>query len=119
MTLLSHYYQPDTDPAVVRMMAADWWDVLGAFQRQAVEQACREWLRDGTRRPAPADIRALVGKQLARQHVSLPPPPEPERERCSPERAAEILREAGFSEVRLQSLMSRRMPTAADEGAQS
>jgi len=122
MTLLSHYYQPDTDPAVVRAMAADWWDVLGAFPRDAIERACREWLREGTRRPAPGEIRALVVRELAAQRLALPPPPpppEPERERVSPERAAEILAEAGFSPDRLSALMARRMPRSRhDEAAQ-
>ena len=108
MTLLFHYYQPDTDPVVVRMAAADWLDVLGAFPQGVIDQACREWMREGTgalgespakhRRPAPGEIRALVGKHLAAQHVALPPPPpepEPPREVVSPERKAEIMREVG------------------------
>lgn len=121
MTLLSHYYLPDTDPAVIRMAAVDWLDILGPYPQAAIAEACREYLRDEPKaRPTPGAIRALAVKALDRDKLlapALPPPPEAERVRCSPEAAARILDEHGMTAARLAAIAAgRRMPPPNQPG---
>jgi len=116
VTLLSHYFQPDTDPAVVRAIAEDWWDVLAPYPEAAVAQACKDYLRDEPKvRPTPGAIRSLAIKAMAADPrlapPALPKPPEPERVRVTPEAAARILHEAGLTPQRMAAIANgRRMP---------
>jgi hypothetical protein len=100
MVLLSHFYTPDTDPAIVRAQAADWWDVLRDVPQSAIEAGCREFLRNGPpRRPTPGEVRSMALAVLPRRRamneddLALAGPP---RERVSAEAASEIMRQAGF-----------------------
>lgn len=123
MTLLSHYFQPDTDPAIVRMAAADWWDVLSDLPEAAIAEACRAYLRDEpSKRPTPGAIRALAirADEVARWGglTALPPPepkPEPPRVVASMEARARILAEAGMTEDRLTRAAPKRMDTSPAE----
>ena len=63
--LLSHYWTADDDPALRRTQAEDWLEDLAEFEVDDVRGACAEWRRSQTRRPVPADIRALA---IAEQH---------------------------------------------------
>ena len=120
MTLLAQYYQADTDPAVFRAMAGDWWDVLGTMPQGAVAVACTDYLRDEARiRPTPGAIRALALKAMQRDKRLAPSLPQPDRlrieelprERVTPEQAARILDENGLTPRRLAAIaMGRRMP---------
>lgn len=57
--LLAHYWASDEPPALRRVIADDWLDDLREFNPLIVALACREWRRTQTRRPTPADVRAL------------------------------------------------------------
>jgi hypothetical protein len=82
-------------------LGRDWADVLESLPQDAIQKACVQFLRDNPRkRPTPGAI-----YELARSHI---PKPErkrsasvvsiaPERERISAERAAQIMRDAGFA----------------------
>jgi len=76
-------------------LARDWCDILEGMTQDAIGKACMAYLRDEPRRkPAPGAIYAL-----ARSFMPAPVVvhrAEPERERISAERAAEIMAEAGF-----------------------
>ena len=79
--LLSHYYQPDV-AADARIMAdRDWVEALAGIPAWAVGKACSEWVREESRRPAPADIRRLALAKLdrvrAEQAHRAPAVPEP------------------------------------------
>ena len=93
--LLEHYWQSRPSEAVKAEVMADWMAALEGFSRDEIMAACREWARDGQRKPKPADIREIVLRERGKLLAAIPKPPEPERERVSPEAAAEILRAAG------------------------
>lgn len=120
-TIFGHYYQPDANPAVARMIAEDWWDALRDLPQAAVDTACRGWIRHGPpRRPTPSEIREMAVKadEAARYDAMLklappPPPPEPERVPCPPEARARILASAGMTERRINAIQTgRAMPRA-------
>lgn len=76
-------------------LARDWCDILEGMTQDAIGKACMAYLRDEPRRkPVPGAIYALAR--------SFTPAPvvvhraEPEREKISAERAAEIMAEVGF-----------------------
>lgn len=114
MVLLSHFYTQETDPAVVRAQAADWFDTLWDVPQEAIEGACRDYLRSGPRRrPSPGDIRNLATIRLPKQSrrnaddLALDAPP---REPGDPERAKAILERAGFTAQRMKAI--RQAPMA-------
>lgn len=57
MALLSHYYQPASDEVIDQLAMTDWITALGDLPKQAVADACEEWVRNSPRRPTPAHIR--------------------------------------------------------------
>jgi hypothetical protein len=96
--LLGHYYQPDVPQEVREAAIDDWIDALSVFSRETIERACSRYIKShGSRRPTPGDIR---NNALRIDRDSTPralPPPEPEREKVSPEVAARIIEDAGFT----------------------
>lgn len=130
MTLDTIYFQPDTSQEALALAAAAWFDAVGDLPFRHVDAAFREWLRTGTRRPSPAEIRDIAEREgrieEARAYfdrrraeiAALPPPqPQPERVRVTPEAAARILEEAGMSPARLAAIAAgRRMPPPSAPG---
>lgn len=114
MVLLSHFYQAETDPAVVRAQAADWFDTLWDVPQFAVEAACRDYLRSGPRRrPSPGDIRNMAALHLpkpSRKNADDLAIEGPRPERVSPEAAAAMLAAAGFTPRRMEAV--RQSPMA-------
>jgi hypothetical protein len=93
--LLEHYWTSRPVEVVKAEIMADWMASLEGFTREEIMAACREWVADNSRKPKPADIREIVLRERRAMARALPKPVEPERERVSPEAAAEILRAAG------------------------
>lgn len=95
LTLLSHYWRDDDPVELTAAIGADWADVLEGIPAEYIQRACIQYQRENDRRkPTPGSI-----YQIARNFMPRPAPvPEPEREvdRVSPDRAKEILKEAGF-----------------------
>jgi len=94
-TMLSHFYVSPMSEAEARAVANDWADALGEFPQWAVDEACRDWLRNHTRKPTIADIRGLCVHHFAvvdftRQKAMRGPVESRVREVQSPERRAEI-----------------------------
>lgn len=58
--LMGHYWAADTPIEIRRELARDWLDDLREFGPMVIAEACGEWRRTQTRRPTPADIRALA-----------------------------------------------------------
>jgi len=76
-------------------LARDWCDILEGMTQEAISKACMAYLRDEPRRkPAPGAIYALARSFTPRP--AIVPQVEPEREKISAERAAEIMAEVGF-----------------------
>ena len=110
--LLSPYYEKETPQAVREMEAEDWREALAEFPRWAIERAVRWWKSadnpDRRKRPLEGDIAARCRiemggvpsavklLELRRNGPDLTKKEEP-RERISKEKAAELLREAGFA----------------------
>ena len=99
--LLYHYWRDRPSDAVKEEIMGDWMAALEAFSRDEVMAACREWARDETRKPKPADIRGIVLRERAKAIASQPKPREPEpREPASKIITAEvalgIMAAAGF-----------------------
>jgi hypothetical protein len=115
MVLLSHFYTQETDPAVVRAQAGDWFDTLWDVPQEAIEGACRDYLRNGPRRrPSPGDIRNLATIRLPKQPrrnaddmLLEAPPLEP----GDPAKAAAILERAGFTPQRMDAIRQAPMAT--------
>lgn len=103
--VLSAYFQPHEDAEVKAGQLAWWCDELEDWTREQVVYGLRQWNAKNPRlRPTPGDITSLLrkirGEMMAqRQKAATTPQPEPQEERVSPERAAEIMREVGV-EVR-------------------
>jgi hypothetical protein len=110
--LLSPYYEKDIPQAVRKMEAEDWEQALSGFPQWAIERAVRWWKsadnQDRRKRPMEGDIvarcrvemngvpSAVQVLELRRTGRDFSKKEEP-RERISAERAAELLREAGFA----------------------
>ena len=104
-TVLSAYFQPHEDERIKAAQLAWWCDELEDWTHEQVVWGLRKWNRDNPRaRPTPGDIVAILkqarGKKIASQMKEQENRPEP-REKLSPERAAEIVREAGFAVRRM------------------
>lgn len=99
-TVLSAYFQPHEAEEVRAAQLAWWCDELQDWTREQVVWALRKWNRDNPRiRPTPGDIVAICKKARGQKMAASMPKQEP-REDCtpiSPDRAAEILAEAGFA----------------------
>jgi hypothetical protein len=116
--LLSPYYEKETPQAVREMEAEDWREALAEFPRWAIERAVRWWKSadnsDRRKRPLEGDIAArcriemngvpsaVKMLELRRTGPDFSKKEEP-REPISKERAAEIMRQAGF--------VPKQMPT--------
>lgn len=84
------------------MALVDWIEALDGLPQWAIEEACRVYLRDQPRRrPTPGDIRQRALTFMARNAPPALPTPEPERERITAARAAEIMAEFGFAPKRI------------------
>lgn len=110
--LLSPYYEKETPQAVREMEAEDWREALSEFPRWAIERAVRWWKSadnpDRRKRPLEGDIAArcriemngvpsaMKMLELRRTGPDYSKKEEP-RERISKEKAAELLRQAGFA----------------------
>lgn len=98
-TLLSFYWQPtDQSQRVTAAAGKLWADLLERYDQPVIREACEDWAREQPTRPTPAHIVAACQRiaHRAQAHVTIAPPSEPARERVSPERATEMLLEAGF-----------------------
>tara|TARA_R110000744_G_scaffold33429_5_gene78484 strand:+ start:110 stop:541 length:432 start_codon:yes stop_codon:yes gene_type:complete len=99
--VIMHSYWQSTPPEQVKAgILADWCDALEDWKQEQVVWALRKWRNENpNKRPNPGHVLMLMkearGKKIAAQ---LPKQPsEPERERISGDRAAEIMAEAGFN----------------------
>jgi hypothetical protein len=89
--LLAHFWTADDPPAVRQAQIEDWLEDLREFGPAIVVDACREWRRTKTRRPAPSEIRLMciaAQRELA-ERLALPP--------SSPIAMEEYARSVGFS----------------------
>ena len=97
-------WESDRGSAAHDRIVKDWMEALQDYPLGEVQAACREWVRSNPRKmPNEGDI---LGKILAarRKHVEALPKPAPNIvpvSRPTAERAAEILREAGFAVKRM------------------
>ena len=99
-TVLSAYFQPHESEEIRASQLAWWCDELQDWHREQIVWALRKWNREHPRhRPTPGDIATICKAERGRRHaeaVKLAASVcEPERERVSPDAAAEILRAAG------------------------
>ena len=60
--LLSHYFMPELPPAVYAQVMEDWTELFATVPLWALRKARMEWLAAETRRPTPADIRAITSR---------------------------------------------------------
>lgn len=91
----------DRGTAAHDRLITDWMDALADYPLQEVQDACRAWVK---KRPEKmANEGGIVGlilsarrERVAAHKARLPAQPEPRKERCAPEVAAEIVRSANF-----------------------
>jgi hypothetical protein len=89
-------WERDRGSAAHDRLVTDWMDALQDYPLAEVQAACRAWIQDAPRRmPNEGDIRGKIIAARAARVALMPrsPEPEPERERVSPERAAEMTAE--------------------------
>ncbi len=55
-TLLAHYYVPDMPASLQTAVMSDWLDELSEFPAWAIQEACRDWLRNERRKPTLSEI---------------------------------------------------------------
>lgn len=97
-TLLGHYWREDDPSELNEAMGRDWADILEGLPQDAISKACRRYLTDEPRRkPTPGAIYAMAREYVPRPIiVASAPEPEPERQKLTAERAAQIMEEIGF-----------------------
>lgn len=65
---LAHYFTPDHEADVVKMIADDWAEILGPYPAWAISNACKWWLgRENEhhhRKPLPGDIQDRAHKEM-------------------------------------------------------
>jgi len=99
LTLLNHYWRADDPVEMSAAIARDWADVLEGLPQEFIQKACIKFQQTSRSKPTPAAIYALTRDLMPAPvvvHRSAPREPEPERERMSADRAAEIMNEVGF-----------------------
>lgn len=96
--LLSHYWTADEPVALRQAQAEDWLDDLSEFPPEIVAAVCREWRRNETRRPLPAELRRLCKDEVASRQPLLPKPPPITLEEATA-RAEEYARRNGFKSL--------------------
>lgn len=95
--MLDGYWQNRPSELVKAEILGDWMAGLEAFTEDEIRTACREWVSANPRKkPNVGDVRGIVLASRQKAVTELPSIPEPERDRVSPEAAAEIMRRAGF-----------------------
>ena len=113
--LLSPYYDKDTPPAVRKMEAEDWLEELKVYPQWAIERAVRWWKsadnKDRRKKPLEGDIadrckvemrgiNAVPSLVERRRSGTYYDKQDARSERCTPDRAAEIMAQAGFTPKR-------------------
>lgn len=68
---MSHYWTSDDHPAIRQAQIEDWITDLIEFPIGVVEIVCQDWRRTQTRRPTPADLRALAVAEDDRRSAHL------------------------------------------------
>lgn len=121
---LAAYFDPDQDPEVRAGVRKLYAKALGDIPSFALLKAFATWERTGSRRPSPAEIRTLaerelkpLGDELARRAQietdQAAEEAERKRNRVTPEAAARIMQEAGFTEGRIAAI--RRFPLSKSQ----
>lgn len=92
------YWQSSPPPQIKAGILADWMDALEDWKQETIVAALRKWRNDNpSKRPNPGHILAMLkdgwGRKVARETKPAPMIEEAPRERVSPDRAAEILKE--------------------------
>ena len=105
--VLSAYFQPHEAEDIKAAQLAWWCDEMQDWTHEQVVYARRKWNRDKPRlRPTPGDIVALLKRLRGQREAERMQPSqaqaEPQKERVSAERAAEILAEAGFAPKKME-----------------
>lgn len=127
--LLNLGYQPEVDGSTHAALVREFIGVLQDFPVWALAEAMDRWVDQHNRRPAPAELKILanramqpIGDALAeRQRQAALDRQEAEartRDRASPEAAARILAENGFTAARLDRVMrgeTVRAPQSIDD----
>ncbi|MBN8901004.1 MAG: hypothetical protein BGO51_06545 [Rhodospirillales bacterium 69-11] len=106
--LLTHFYTVQLPAAVYTAIKNDWIACLSGFPQWAIEEARIEWLKNGKRKPVPADIVGLCRKAVSKERAALflcqriiaaaavepDPPMTPEEREASRARVSEMVRMA-------------------------
>ncbi len=111
--ILSHFFWADLDAKARAVLRASWIRSLSGVTPRELQAAWDTYQRKGARdesgrlaKPVPHDLRAIVDKARHDAHKDatrhLPPPPEPERDRCPPDVARKIMEAAGFKPRRFR-----------------
>lgn len=119
---LAHYFTPDHEADLVKMIADDWADLLKDYPAWAISNACKWWLsrenQHHHRKPLPGDIQEKAHREMeairaarlvmARKSQEKPVQAQvdtsasavtPEDKEARRRAAEEILRSAGFKGV--------------------
>lgn len=99
-------WERDRGTAAHDRIMTDWMDALHDYPLSEVKAACREWVKTNPRKmPNEGDIVGMIQKARRRSveafKAARPPEPEKAAPRVSGDRAAEIMREAGYSPRRM------------------
>lgn len=116
------YYVERGDEQTRALVLKEYCMALKDSPNWAVQRACDRWVKNGTRRPSPADLLIIIDRELrplqdelarrqkeaARHAAELA---EAEKKRVTPDATARLMAEAGFTPRRMDAL--RRAPMAS------
>lgn len=118
--VLANYYDPDFDAETKALARAEFLTALKSFPDWAVQQAFDDWVKSGTRRPAPGEIVILVNRAMkpmadelarrAKEQTELREHKrEAERAPVCKETAERIMQTNGFTVKRFGDMKKRPM----------
>ncbi len=100
-TLLSHYFEKDTDTEQLAAALSDWVTLLAGYPQPVINQAALDHLREQPdRRPTPGHILRRCNRIVAQARpraMALPPPSRGPRSEGEKARISELMARAGFA----------------------
>lgn len=124
--VLALYFEAETEAKARAAIREEYVRALTGVPAWAMHRACDAWVKSGSRRPTPGELVVLAQREIQpytdelakRQRIedeARAAEDERNRNRVTPEAAARIMAEKGFTQERLDAVMRRPMARTMEE----